>query len=93
MALPTPQRLEWAAPSGMIVRLDEDGIAITWRSGGGIEEPEIEALLAAIAAAREAKIGPLAPLRPTREELRDGSYSDMRAGIVADTIRLLRDNA
>lgn len=72
--MPAPSKIQWEGPSGLTVKLDEDGIAVTWRAAGGIEEPEIEQLLDLIAAAREAKAGPLGPQRPTRAEIMAFSY-------------------
>jgi len=89
-ALPNPGKLEWPAPSGLTVRLDDDGVTITWNGSGGIEEPEIEKLLAVIAAARAAKAGPYAPHRATREEIKDFGYQAQRERVAADLIRVIR---
>lgn len=71
-----PLHIEWMAPQGIRVRLDEDGVSVHFPGNlRAIEEPEVDELLAAIAEAksvRSAGFSP-APTPPTREEIRADS--------------------
>ena len=67
----TPRRIEWQGPEGFTVILDEDGVMLR-APKGGLEEPDLNRLLAIIAeakSARDAGCAPI-PLPPTREQRR-----------------------
>ena len=67
----TPRRIEWQAPEGFTVILDEDGVQLR-APKGGLEEPDLNRLLDIIAEAkraRDAQSSPI-PLPPTLEQRR-----------------------
>jgi len=71
----TPRRIEWQGPEGFTVILDEDGVQLR-APKGGLEEGDLNRLLAIIAEAkraRDAQSSPI-PMPPPPEQRR--FYSD-----------------
>ena len=67
----TPRRIEWQGPEGFTVILDEDGVMLR-APNGGLEEPDLDRLLAIIAEAKRARDagGAPIPLPPSHEQRR-----------------------
>ena len=86
----TPRRIEWQAPEGFKVILDEDGVQLR-APNGGLEEPDLNRLLEIIAEAkraRDAQSSPI-PLPPTLEERRyyPAAYTARRVQrVISDAI-------
>lgn len=86
-----PTRLEWVGPNGFHVFLDEDQVSLQPGSHG-LEEPEIDRLLAIIASAKAARKFRVArtPRVPTPEDRRrfgDGYVAERVARKAAQAIR------
>ena len=67
----TPRRIEWQAPEGFTVILDEDGVQLR-APKGELEDPDLNRLLDVIAEAKRARDAQSAPtpLPPTPEQRR-----------------------
>ena len=66
----TPRRIEWQGPEGFTVILDEDGVMLR-APNGGLEEPDLDRLLAIIAEAKRARDAGGAPIpRPPSPQQR-----------------------
>ena len=68
----TPRRIEWQAPEGFTVILDEDGVRLRTPKGDGLEEGDLNGLLRVIVEAKRARDAQSAPtpLPPTPEQRR-----------------------
>lgn len=72
MADITPRRIEWQAPEGFTVILDEDGVRLRSPKGDGLESGDLNGLLEVIVEAkraRDAQSSPI-PLPPALEQRR-----------------------
>ena len=93
----TPRRIEWQAPEGFTVILDEDGVHLS-APKGGLEEPDLDRLLGIIAEAkraRDAQSSPI-PLPPTRDQIRyyPDSYTARRVRrVISNAINAEFDTA
>lgn len=84
-----PVQIIWQGPESTRVVLDEDGVNLRFANGGGLEECDVDRLLAII---REAKLTKRVgtsgtPAPPSRQEARAGYSRDTAKHVLAIATR------